>query len=211
MPDQRVARRTATDLDTLAAQINAEHAACQTALASGLQRAATAGQLLREAKARLSHGQWLPWLQTHFTGSERTAQAYMRVAREGPRLAEENPQRVADLSYRGALQALTAPRPTDSHELRLQQRLDALRAHQAALEADPATQTPEALFAIVEEAEELERDARALGIRATRGMRRLAPTLAPPNLATTSWLLLTLADGGCLGPAQRTTESATAF
>jgi hypothetical protein len=41
-------------------------------------------------------------------GSERTAQAYMRVFREVPKLEGANPQRVTDLSFRGALRELCA-------------------------------------------------------------------------------------------------------
>jgi hypothetical protein len=96
-------------LATLAADINREHAACATALQTTLRHAIRAGELLAEAKALLPHGQWLPWLEAHFAGSERSAQAYMRVAREWPRLAAENPQHVADLSYRDALRDLAAP------------------------------------------------------------------------------------------------------
>lgn len=64
------------------------------------------GQHLIEAKAMLSHGEWLPWLseQAHF--SEKTAQNYMRVAREFP-----NPQLVADLGVRKALALLELPPP----------------------------------------------------------------------------------------------------
>ena len=82
MADQRVAHHEATDLDTLAAQINAEHQACATALRTTLAHAVRAGELLAEAKAVVGHGGWLPWLETNFTGSERTARNYMRVARE---------------------------------------------------------------------------------------------------------------------------------
>jgi Protein of unknown function (DUF3102) len=37
------------------------------------------GAWLSEAKARLNHGQWLPWLKTEFGGAERTAQNFMAV------------------------------------------------------------------------------------------------------------------------------------
>ena len=37
------------------------------------------GEWLSEAKARLNHGQWLPWLKTEFGGAERTAQNFMAV------------------------------------------------------------------------------------------------------------------------------------
>jgi hypothetical protein len=39
------------------------------------------GALLIEAKAQVSHGDWLPWLQEHFMASESTAQNYMSAAR----------------------------------------------------------------------------------------------------------------------------------
>lgn len=62
------------------------------------------GQHLIEAKAMLSHGEWLPWLSEHAHFSEKTAQNYMRVAREFP-----NPQLVADLGVRKALALLELP------------------------------------------------------------------------------------------------------
>jgi hypothetical protein len=37
------------------------------------------GQWLGEAKGRLKHGQWLPWLQTEFGWSENTARRFMQV------------------------------------------------------------------------------------------------------------------------------------
>ena len=101
---------TRPDLTDLAELANREHRACETALQAGLQHALNAGQALTEAKAQCPHGEWLPWLQEHFEGSERTAQAYMRVAREWPALqADQKRNGVADLSYREALKALAEP------------------------------------------------------------------------------------------------------
>jgi hypothetical protein len=37
------------------------------------------GQWLTEAKSRLKHGQWLPWLETEFSWSDRTARRLMQV------------------------------------------------------------------------------------------------------------------------------------
>ncbi len=62
------------------------------------------GLRLIEAKAMLSHGGWLPWLEERVCFSEKTAQNYMRVAREFP-----NPQLVADLGVRKALALLELP------------------------------------------------------------------------------------------------------
>jgi len=110
-------QRTNVDgtLENLAAEINAEHRACDAALRNGLAHAVKAGQLLVEAKTHTKHGEWGGWLADNFEGSVRTAQAYMRVARELPTLEGEggsfagaDTQRVAHLSFRGALQALSS-------------------------------------------------------------------------------------------------------
>jgi hypothetical protein len=98
-------------LGKLADEINAEHRACEEALRSGLRHAVRAGELLTEAKGQVKHGEWGRWVAENFKGSERTAQAYMRVWRELPTLEGANPQRVTDLSFRGALQELSAPAP----------------------------------------------------------------------------------------------------
>ena len=49
-------------LADLAKQINEEHHAAEGALNAGLQHALRAGQLLTQAKALCSHGEWQPWL-----------------------------------------------------------------------------------------------------------------------------------------------------
>ncbi|MGF1470301.1 MAG: DUF3102 domain-containing protein [Rubrobacteraceae bacterium] len=95
------------DLTTLANEINAEHRACDDALRTGLNHAVRAGELLNRAKSRIKHGSWGQWLEDNFEGSSRTAQAYMKVAREVPTLEGAKAQRVADLSFRGALKELS--------------------------------------------------------------------------------------------------------
>ena len=54
------------------------------------------GQRLIEAKSMIPHGEWLPWLTEHVEFSERTAQNFMRLAREW-----SNPHAVADLAQPG--------------------------------------------------------------------------------------------------------------
>jgi Protein of unknown function (DUF3102) len=93
-------------LADLAARINVEHQAAQENLRSGLKRAIAAGELLIEAKRLLPHGKWLPWLEANCTVSERTAQAYMRVARSYGELPDSKSATVADLSFRDALNQL---------------------------------------------------------------------------------------------------------
>ena len=40
----------------------------------------TIGGLLAEAKEKIPHGEWLPWLKTEFSMSERSAQKYVKAA-----------------------------------------------------------------------------------------------------------------------------------
>lgn len=100
---------TSVSLDALATRINEEHRACDEALREGLRHAVNAGELLIEAKSRCSHGMWGAWLEENFEGSNRTAQAYMRVARNRDAI-DAKAQRVAGLSFRDALRELSTPR-----------------------------------------------------------------------------------------------------
>jgi hypothetical protein len=65
----------------LAARIRNRHEAVAEALKHSVEHAMAAGDLLIEAKAQLKHGQWGEWLQTFCSLSERTAQRYIRLAR----------------------------------------------------------------------------------------------------------------------------------
>ena len=62
------------------------------------------GQRLIEAKAMLPHGEWLPWLRDRVDLSERSAQNFMRLAREYSKSAE-----IADLGASKALALLALP------------------------------------------------------------------------------------------------------
>ena len=59
------------------------------------------GDRLIEAKGMLTHGEWLSWLEDRVEFTERTAQRFMRLAREW-----RNPTALSDL---GATKAFTAP------------------------------------------------------------------------------------------------------
>ena len=85
----------AGSLTVLAEQINVEHHQAEAALHDGLGHALEAGRLLTEAKAQVGHGQWLPWLDANFQGSKRTAQAYMRLHKEYPKLKAKAQLRLA--------------------------------------------------------------------------------------------------------------------
>ena len=62
-------------------EIRLAHAACNAAAQTSIAHAIKCGTLLTEAKGKLKHGQWLPWLHDKCGLSERTAQRYMRLAR----------------------------------------------------------------------------------------------------------------------------------
>ena len=64
----------------------------------------TIGRCLIEAKEMLSHGEWLPWLTEQVEFSPRTAQNFMRLAREW-----SNTQTLADLGASKALALLALP------------------------------------------------------------------------------------------------------
>lgn len=70
------------------------------------------GQLLTEAKTQVQHGEWEAWLSDYCSLAPRTARAYMRLAKELPKLSDAKRQHVADLPIREALKAIaTDPTP----------------------------------------------------------------------------------------------------
>ena len=119
---------SALALQDLAQAIAQEHQAAVGAARSAVKHALKCGELLLEAKATIGHGGWLAWVETNCTFGQRTAQGYMRLARELPRLDEANAQRVADLSLRDALAAVA----TDTRNIAS---LPPLAAEQALKEA----------------------------------------------------------------------------
>lgn len=68
-------------LPELATLANEAHARANEAGRSMVTHAIEAGDALTQAKQQVSHGDWRPWLEANFDGSERTAQDYMRIAR----------------------------------------------------------------------------------------------------------------------------------
>jgi hypothetical protein len=65
--------------EDLAAQINEAHKLAREHAESAIDHAFRAGDLLIEAKGKVQHGHWLPWLRENVQFSERSAQAYMRL------------------------------------------------------------------------------------------------------------------------------------
>ena len=92
-------------LADLAARIRIEHRAASDKLSEALAHAMAAGDLLIEAKAQIPHGGWLPWLEVNVEISDRTAQVYMRAAKNRTEI-EANAQSAADLSLGEAVALL---------------------------------------------------------------------------------------------------------
>lgn len=100
----------------LAAKINAAHREARDHATRAMDRALEAGDLLLKVKASLAHGQWLPWLEEHCPDiSARTAQGYMRLARDLPVQIRTD----AHLSLNGAKRLLSAPKD-DAPDLDIQ-------------------------------------------------------------------------------------------
>jgi hypothetical protein len=96
------------DLTDLGARINESHHLALKHADKAIEHAIACGQMLLEAKAKVPHGKWLPWLRDNITFGERSAQGYMRIAQRVPPQIRNG---VADFpSLRTALHALAAPR-----------------------------------------------------------------------------------------------------
>ncbi len=100
-----MANLVVASLDDLAAQINAEHDRCQQAYRDSLSYARSCGQLLIQAREQIPRGSWLLWLEANCKVAQRTAYAYMRVAKEWTIL--EPFVTVANLTFKDALTLLS--------------------------------------------------------------------------------------------------------
>ena len=99
---------TINNLADLSARINEAHRLAIEHAGNAIEQAIACGQMLLEAKAKVSHGKWLPWLRDNITFGERSAQGYMRIAQRVPPQIRNG---VADFpSLRAALHALATPR-----------------------------------------------------------------------------------------------------
>ena len=131
-------------LPELVTQINAQHTECERAAHSALVHAMEAGRLLEQAKGQVEHGGWQAWVQENCAFSLRTAQAYMRVARNAGAL-EGKAQRAAHLSLREGLALLAEPQDPSRRLDAARAELERLRELTTLLDPDVLTEnTPEA-------------------------------------------------------------------
>lgn len=68
-------------LGQLSHAANDAHSGAQRLGLDMIACAIRAGAALIEAKTRLKHGEWLPWIEENFDGSQETAKRYMRACR----------------------------------------------------------------------------------------------------------------------------------
>jgi len=96
-------------LSEVAQEINQETSSADESWRDALGHAIHSGELLIEAKGLVEHGEWLPWLEANFSGSDPTARLYMRFA--------ANRQQIADMpTVRDAIAMLTEPKRAEITE-----------------------------------------------------------------------------------------------
>jgi hypothetical protein len=98
--------------------INEAHAAVVAANQTGLEKAIECGEMLRAAKEKVGHSNWMPWLKDNCPNiSDRTARDYMWAAKNAEKIEDkvENGSGAADLSIRGA-KRLLAPEKTEEQK-----------------------------------------------------------------------------------------------
>ena len=110
MDSTTLAKPEQTDLATLANEINDHHYQAEEAAGTALDHAYQAGVLLRRAKNQFEHGKWLSWLKENFDGSQRTAQAYMKIAEPYNWEKIQKRRGSALLSIDGASKLLASPK-----------------------------------------------------------------------------------------------------
>jgi len=73
-----------------AVEINRLHREIIAAARQTLDNAILIGELLSREHERLQHGEWLPWVTSNLTFTERTARNYIRCFENRLRLKSEN-------------------------------------------------------------------------------------------------------------------------
>jgi len=89
----------------IASRINEEHTRAFGKAKDALSHARTAGELLIEVKSLLKHGEWGNWLVENVAFTDRTAQSYMRLARNWESLSKN--ETISDLGLVKTLSLLS--------------------------------------------------------------------------------------------------------
>lgn len=96
-------------LDKFTKTANDELLLSQKSLRQMILHARNCGTALREAKARIGHGNWLTWLDSNFHGSRRVAQDYMRISKQWDPILERELRDNPSLGIEAALKILRMP------------------------------------------------------------------------------------------------------
>jgi hypothetical protein len=116
-PTQLPTRPETGSLDDLAQRIKSYHAGVLEAARNVVSKAIAAGQLLKEAKGKVPHGEWLSWLDEHCELSERTAHRYMQLAANKSKIEDAlrgKSATMATLSLNKALKLIELKPNTDN-------------------------------------------------------------------------------------------------
>ena len=100
-------------IETAAVELDRLHGEIETSLRMTVEYAIRAGEILSNVKEKIGHGEFLPWLNSSVSFSERTAQNYMRVYHHSDKTAS-----VADLqeAYRVVERIETQERQTENQK-----------------------------------------------------------------------------------------------
>jgi hypothetical protein len=141
-PDNVVIVRQHKALSELAAWINAGHAAGEAASLQGAKHFRQVGEWLIEAKEKLKHGDWLPWLEANVKFSRQHACRYMRLAKCNTVLHLDDAWRVLTGRDEEAIGDAHVRHNTGEHEWYTPPAyLDAARKVLGAFDLDPASST----------------------------------------------------------------------
>lgn len=97
--------------------IEAEHQAAERCGRDAIVHAIAAGRLLAEAKGKLEHGEWLPFIEAHLTFGARTAQQYMQLYENRDQVQawlDADTNHDSHLTFTGALKQIQKPAPATS-------------------------------------------------------------------------------------------------
>ncbi len=118
---------------SLVERIKEAHFDVEAAFGNAVQRARDVGSLLIEAKDECGHGKWLEWFAAaRLPFSDRTAQSYMKLAKEWDDKIGSNPQNSADLTISAALKILSQPQGGEEDPPRIEQKTPSAAASGAA-------------------------------------------------------------------------------
>jgi hypothetical protein len=100
-------------------EIKLLHGEILAAARTSLDKAIRIGELLIKIKSELRHGEWLPWLESNLSFSDRTARNYVRCFEERVRLKSETISNLTD-AYRLLEEPKSAPSSRSESASKLQ-------------------------------------------------------------------------------------------